>query len=269
MAERANQNWESRNFCTYGPNFRMDFGNPQMGISGENVYQMYGVTDEKDQCFLSLSKSGHYKILNDRSIEITAGNKSKEEGVDIAFNAMNGGISLTCMSNGSIQLKGRNIIIDASEDVDIKAGRNLSLTAGSTLKLKGMKVQLDESSMLGNIVDTVLGSFGMRVFDGLPISVSPFSNIGTDVLGQVFSEASGVTEFAGEAVSNIAAQGAGVVNAAAPQAVAEVPVAGSIEAVTAAEDAAVQQALGNNAFEQGLNDPTATFDNPDSGLTLF
>ena len=87
MAERTNQNLEERNYWSYGPNFRIDCGNPQMGIAGENVYQMYAVTDDKDQCFSSLSKSGHYKILNDKSIELTAGNKSKEEGVDIAFNS--------------------------------------------------------------------------------------------------------------------------------------------------------------------------------------
>lgn len=252
MAERPNQKWECRNFNTLGPNFRIDVGNPQMGIGGENVYQIYGVTDEKDQCFTSLSKSGHYAILNDRSVEITAGNKSKEEGVDIALNSLNGGITLSCTGNGSIQIKGRNIILDASEDVDIKAGRNISLSAGSTLKLKGMKVELDESSMLGNVVDAVLGSFGMRVFEGLAVSVSPFSNIGSDVIGEVFSAASGVTEFAGSAVSNLAAQGAGAVNSVANQVVGEVPIAGSIEQVTAAEDAAVQQALGDTGGDLEL-----------------
>lgn len=252
MAERERQgkqqNWEERCYESLGPNFRIDTGNPQMGIAGENVYQFYGVTDEKDQCFVSLSKSGHYKILNDRSIEITAGNKSQEEGIDIALNAIDGGISLSCIGNGAIQLKAKNIILDASEDIDIKAGRNLSLTAGSTLKLKGMKVQLDESSMLGNVVEAVLGTFGMRIFE----ATAAFESVGADVIAEGLGAA---TELAGG--------------------VAE---AGSIEAVTAAEDAAVNQALSNNAVTQqqqndafltGLNDPTATFDNPNSGLTLL
>lgn len=210
MAERTNQNWEERNYFSYGPNFRIDCGNPQMGISGENVYQIYGVTDQKDQCFVSISKSGHYKILNDRSVEISAGNKSEEEGIDIAFNAIDGGISLSCLGNGAIQLKGKNIILDASEDIDIKAGRNISITAGSTLKLKGMKVQLDESSMLGNVVEAVLGSFGMRIFE----ATAAFESVGFDVISEGLSAATGVAEsFAGNAASTIASEAAGVVNA--------------------------------------------------------
>jgi hypothetical protein len=210
MAERTNQNWEERCFSTLGPNFRIDSSNPQMGISGENVYQIYGVTDDKDQCFVSLSKSGHYKILNDRSIEISAGNKSKEEGADIALNGLDGGISLSCLGNGSVQLKGKNIIIDATEDVDIKAGRNISLTAGSTLKLKGMKVELDESSMLGNIVETVLGSFAMRVFS----ATEAFASVGADVISAGLSAATGTAEsFAGNASATVASESAGAVNA--------------------------------------------------------
>jgi hypothetical protein len=214
MASRTNQNWEERNYCSYGPNFRIDCGNPQMGIAGENVYQLYGVTDDKDQCFLSLSKSGHYKILNDRSIEITSGNKSKEEGVDIALNAIDGGISLTCLGNGAIQLKGRNIILDATEDIDIKAGRNISLDAGSTLKLKGMKVQLDESSMLGNIVEVVLGSFGMRIFS----ATEAFASVGADVISAGLSAATGtVASFAGNAAASVASESAGAVNASSSE----------------------------------------------------
>lgn len=215
MADRPNQNWEERNYFSLGPNFRLDSGNPQMGIAGENVYQMYGVTDDKDQCFLSLSKSGHYKILNDRSVEITAGNKSKEEGVDIAFNAIDGGISLSCLGNGTIQLKGKNIILDATEDIDIKAGRNISLDAGSTLKLKGMKVELDESSMLGNIVEVVLGSFGMRIFS----ATEAFASVGADVISAGLSAATGaVSSFAGNDIASVASEAAGVVNAAPPAA---------------------------------------------------
>lgn len=215
MAERERiqdskqQNWEERCYSSFGPNFRIDSGNPQMGISGENVYQIYGVTDQKDQCFISLSKSGHYKILNDRSIEITAGNKSEEEGIDIALNAIDGGISLSCLRNGAIQLKAKNIILDALEDVDIKAGRNVSITAGSTLKLKGLKVELDESSVFGNIVEAVLGNFGARVFE----ATAAFESVGFDVISQGISLGSEIARTVGESpLSEIASRTFGAVN---------------------------------------------------------
>lgn len=216
MAERLQdkntkvfQNWEERCFSSYGPNFRIESGNPQMGISGENVYQFYGVTDDKDQCFTSLSKGGHYRILNDRSIEITAGNKSEEEGIDIALNAIDGGISLSCLRNGAIQLKARNIILDALEDIDIKSGRNISITAGSTLKLKGFKVEIDESSVFGNLVESALGGFGAKVFE----ATAAFQSVGFDSIAQGISAGANIAKSVGETpLAEVAAQGFGAVN---------------------------------------------------------
>lgn len=165
MAERlrTQQNWEERNYISLGPKFRIDTVNPQMGIDGTNVYNFYGVTDSGDQNVVGLTEGGHFRILNDRSIEITAGNKSESEGVDIALNSLNGSISLTAIGNGSVQIKARNIILDASEDVDIKAGRNMTLTAGMTMKLDAMKIEVD--GLFGNLIETVLGTFASRVFE--------------------------------------------------------------------------------------------------------
>ena len=84
MAERlktdSQQKWECRNFCTLGPKLRVDGCNPQMGIDGTNVYSMYGVTDSGDQNHISFTEGGNFRILTDRSIELTAGNKSENEG---------------------------------------------------------------------------------------------------------------------------------------------------------------------------------------------
>jgi hypothetical protein len=197
MAERlktnTQQNWEERNYCSFGPNFRIDTGNPQMGIDGENVYAIYGVTNSKEQSSISLTQGGHFRILNDRTIEITAGNKAEEEGVDIALNSLNGSITLTALANGSVQIKGKNIVLDASEDVDIKAGRNITLTGGSTIKIDAMKVEVD--GLLGNVIETVIGSFGTQVFSltsfagevaGLaanPIGIGGAIGAATDVAG--------------------------------------------------------------------------------------
>lgn len=166
MAERlktgTQQNWEERNYCSLGPNFRIDVGNPQMGIDGENVYNIYGVTNSRDQSSISLTQSGHFRILNDRTIEITAGNKSEEEGVDIALNSLNGSITITALGNGSVQIKGKNIVLDAAEDIDIKAGRNIKLTAGTTIEMEALKIEVD--GLLGNVIETVLGTLGTQAF---------------------------------------------------------------------------------------------------------
>jgi len=255
MAERereqnsTQQNWEKRCYSSYGPDFRIDSGNPQMGISGENVYQIYGVTDEKDQCHISLSKSGHYKILNDRSIEITAGNKSEEEGVDIALNAIDGGISLSCLRNGAIQLKARNIILDAVEDIDIKAGRNLSLTAGSTLKLKGMKVEVDESSIFGNLVESALGSFGEQVF----AETAAMASAGADAIKTGLSIGANLAKTVGETpLAEVASQTLGAVNVSPVEGVA-----GAV-AIEFPEEVAAQ-AIGEAALEDGGGEALTLF----------
>ena len=41
MAERPNQNIYKRQLISFNPNFRIDTANPQMGLSGSDVYKMY------------------------------------------------------------------------------------------------------------------------------------------------------------------------------------------------------------------------------------
>ena len=50
MAQRPfeNQNWQGRNFQSFGPKFRIDMCNPQMGLNGSEVYDFYSVTDNGD-----------------------------------------------------------------------------------------------------------------------------------------------------------------------------------------------------------------------------
>ena len=79
------QNWERRDICSYGPKFRIDTNNPQMGGNGTNVYALYATTDKKDINFSGLTECGTYRIWNDRTIEFIAGNKDSSDGVDIVM----------------------------------------------------------------------------------------------------------------------------------------------------------------------------------------
>ena len=180
MAERlktdSQQNSARRNICTWGPKLRVDGCNPQMGVDGTNVYSMYGVTDSRDQNHISFTEGGNFRILTDRSFEITTGNKSENEGIDIALNALNGGISLTAVGNGAIQIKAKNIILEAAEDVDIKAGRNMTFTAGTSIKLDAMEITVD--GLFGNLIETVLGTFGTQVFAGTSVLETASIGIG-------------------------------------------------------------------------------------------
>lgn len=186
MAERQQagnqQNWERRSFINLGHNFKIDTQNPQLGEAGENVYQIYGVTDAQDQSTIGLSQSGLMHIYNDRDIHISAGFKNETQGVDISINSFDGDIALTALKNGSIRLKGRNICLEALEDIDLLAGRNITLTAGSLIKLKAPKVEIcEETGFLGNVINALGGTLLSTVFGGTPLAAA----IGGDVISQI------------------------------------------------------------------------------------
>ena len=192
MAERPfdKQNWQGRSLTSFGPKFRLDMNNPQMGCNGTDVYNLYAVTDNNDVQVTGLTEGGTYHIYNDRSIEIIAGQKSESSGVDIVISGRNGDVCITAEKNGRVRIRAQNIMIDADEDVDIKAGRNITLDAGSgRVLLKGNK--LDASGLSGNLVPEGT-SFGEQVFAGVA------GNVGIDVIKQKFrGPASGITSLIG------------------------------------------------------------------------
>ena len=192
MAERPfdKQNWQGRSLTSFGPKFRLDMNNPQMGCNGTDVYNLYAVTDNNDVQVTGLTEGGTYHIYNDRSIEIIAGQKSESNGVDIVISGRNGDVCITAEKNGRVRIRAQNIMIDADEDVDIKAGRNITLDAGSgRVLLKGNK--LDASGLTGNLVPEGT-SFGEQVFAGVA------GNVGIDVIkAKISGPASGITSLIG------------------------------------------------------------------------
>ena len=165
MSRRPNENWEARTIDSRSPKFRIDVANPEMSAEGSDVYKIYAVTDNKDVNLCSLSESGKYKIHNDKSVEIVAGMNNAEGGVDIVIAGMKGDVVITAMKDGQVKIKGANIVLQADEDIDLIAGRNINLNGKAKVLLKGNKVQAD--GLTGNLVEETSGSFVMRVFEGV------------------------------------------------------------------------------------------------------
>ena len=129
MAEKPNQNWEQRVVDSRGPKFRLDVNNPQMGADGPNTYLMYAVTDNKDKQFSALSESGVYRLHNERTIEVVAGSKNSGSDTSVKISSVEGDITITVMGNGQVKIAGGSVIVQADEDIDLKAGRNITLNA--------------------------------------------------------------------------------------------------------------------------------------------
>lgn len=182
MAERPdkNKNILGRQLISFNPNFRIDTTNPQMGLSGTDVYKIYGVTDDKNQSSISLSSGGLFSIKNDGSFEIIAGAKNQGQSVDVIIVGKNGDIALTAERTGMVRIRANNIVLDANEDITLKAGRNIIQESGSGRILQKAN-KIDVNGLTGNVIANLGLSFGMKVFEG--------SFVGGDILNKIFGTA--------------------------------------------------------------------------------
>ena len=160
MAREAN--WEERSYWKLGPAFGLDVKNPQLGLDGPDVYTLYGVTGDKDICILGLTNgSGMFKICNDRSIQIIAGQNNSGGGVDIVITGKNGDVTITAERNGNVRIRGKNIILDADENINLTAGRNVNIKAGSRVVTQSN--QADCIAKTGNLAPKGTSS-GEKIF---------------------------------------------------------------------------------------------------------
>lgn len=174
--------YEARDFISVGPNFRITTNDPTMGSDGSSVYNIYSYTKDNDVHLESFNESGAYKIMNDRGIEIVAGKKGSNGNVDICITGMGGDINITAMKDGSVKIKAKTVMIEALEDLDLKAGRNINMTSGSgRILMKANKI--DEVALTGNAIND---TFGKRAFMLSPVGADYIDDVflgGIDVTG--------------------------------------------------------------------------------------
>lgn len=178
MAQRPfdKQNWQRRKYTSFSPNFRIDTGNPQMGLNGTDVYNLYAVTDNRDVSLVGMTNGGMFHIYNDQSIEIVGGQKSSSTGVDIIITGKNGDVWITAEKNGQVRIRGANIVVDADENLTLKAGNNIKMQAGNKIDLKSNISNCD--ALAGNIAPKST-TFGNKVFDG--------TYVGADTIVKTFT----------------------------------------------------------------------------------
>lgn len=174
MAERP-KNLFKRQLNSFNPNFRIDAANPQMGLTGTDVYKIYGVTDNGDnQSSISLSSGGLFSIYNDHTIQISGGTANEEGREDVVIIGNNGNVSIS--SKGIVRIYATNVMIEAEEDIHFKAGRNINMKSGSgRIMLDGQRIDVVGSS--GNLISLLGKDFTTSVFSG--------SFIGNDLIGEL------------------------------------------------------------------------------------
>lgn len=167
------KNWERRTLLSHGSKFRVDVNNPTVTPGGEAVYSVFSVTDDEDKSLVTHDQSGKFLVHNDKTVEIVGGSKSAESGVDVVISGRSGDVWITADKNGNIKLRGKNIILQADEDIDMQAGRNISLASGSgRVLIKGNT--LEKSGLKGNLLPPE-AQWAFRVFEGTGLPGGAFA----------------------------------------------------------------------------------------------
>ena len=187
------ENWARRVLDSKGSNFRIDVNNPQTSPGGRDVWNLYSHTQEtEDVCLVGLQENGIFRLYNDRTIEIVGGQRKSENDVDIIIRSSNGDICINADRNGKVRIRGKNVEIQADEDVDITAGRNVNIKSGSGRVLLGGNT-LEKDGLKGNLLEAAQ-QWAYRVFDGTGLPGFAFSAL--------TSGFSGITALAGQALSS-------------------------------------------------------------------
>lgn len=173
MAERT-KNLFKRQLISFNPNFRIDTANPQMGLTGTDVYKIYGVTDNGDnQSSISLSSGGLFSIYNDHTIQISGGASNEEGREDVVIIGNNGNVSIS--ANGMVRIYATNIMLEAEEDIHFKAGRNINIKSGSgRLMIDGSRV--DVTGISGNLISLLGKDFTKKIFEGSFVGIDFIDN---------------------------------------------------------------------------------------------
>ena len=109
-------------------------------------------------------------MYNDKTIEIIAGNKSERGGVDICITGMKGSVLITAMENGDVRIAGKDIILEAKQDIKLKAGGNITMDAGNKFDIKAKEAYCEAPHSYGPdciATETNKKTFLNQVYAGL------------------------------------------------------------------------------------------------------
>ena len=128
-----NQNWQKRQYDSFGPHFRIETANPELGLVGNVAYNLYGYSDSKDVSNLGMMGDGQFQIMADQCITIAGGASVEGGGLCVNIIGTKGDVAISAEKNGDVRIKGRNIFLDASENIELSTGGKIELDSAELL----------------------------------------------------------------------------------------------------------------------------------------
>ena len=184
-----NQNWQKRQYDSFGPHFRIETANPELGTAGNIAYNLYGYSDSKDISNIGMMGDGQLQILADQCITIAGGASVEGGGICINIVGTKGDVAISAEKNGDVRIKGRNIILDATENIELTCGGKINLdsseliaTTQNTTRINARKTRIS-----GSNIDISGASNVTLITPKGPITVKRFKSRDVDWAKQVFA----------------------------------------------------------------------------------
>ena len=128
-----NQNWQKRQYDSFGPHFRIETANPELGIAGNIAYNLYGYSDSKDVSNLGMMGDGQFQIFADQCITIAGGANVDGGGLCVNIIGTKGDVAISAEGQGDIRIKGRNIFLDAEENIELTTGVKVDIDSAELI----------------------------------------------------------------------------------------------------------------------------------------
>tara|TARA_B100000963_G_scaffold91841_1_gene79028 strand:- start:470 stop:1051 length:582 start_codon:yes stop_codon:yes gene_type:complete len=164
----TDQNWQKRQYDSFGPHFRIETANPELGVCGNIAYNLYGYSDSKDVSNIGMMGDGQLKILADQCITIAGGASVDGGGLCVNIIGTKGDVAISAESNGDVRIKGRNIILDAEQNIELSTGGKVEIdsaqlmaTTQNTTRISARKTSISGKSLF---VTGTRGQIGVKVF---------------------------------------------------------------------------------------------------------
>ena len=115
---------EARVLDSFGPNLVIETNGP-VGVGGALAYQLYATTDKGAKWQQALHGNGLSTMESTHGLEIQTGKKNKKGDISFIAMAHHGDVCLNSNS-GWIRIKGKNVVIDATNELLLQ-GKHITI----------------------------------------------------------------------------------------------------------------------------------------------
>ena len=137
---------EARVLDSFGPNLVIETNGP-VGVGGALAYQLYSTTEKGAKWQQALHGNGLSTMEASHTLEIQTGKKNKSGRVSFIAMAHHGDVCLNANS-GWIRIKGKNIVIDATNQLLLQ-GKHVTIgnadKTTSDVQLLSRKIEINAS----------------------------------------------------------------------------------------------------------------------------